>query len=875
MHQLTHNASLRVIALLTAGVFVLLLSGCGDDDKGGKSSSGGGSAVYPSVPTVLPTLVGLPVAIDTSGGTSTGAAGGNGGDITVWASAGRILLDDGRSRPAINNNFLTPTVLANNSVTYAELIAIQPSRVTVAGGTAWVDLIGEDFHLPAGATLDISDAPVAVDQVVIRTNLVGDFIRIDGNVNGVRLTLDSVGLGLLAEQATGTAVSIDGNVDLRGYASPVPYDGGALTVVAYHGAAILAGTVNTTGNSPGAAVGGQGGDVTLLSDAGDIILPDGLIQANGGGGTAGGAAGDSQFSASSTIMTRFAWSVRANGGAGTGVNQGGDGGDVAVTCDGPLDMFMATEAIGGATGTGTAGSGGAVYVSGVTSQGAVVSTSNGGSGGTGGDGGDCNFEGESVFGVAVQFTAHGGVGSSQGGTGGSLRVYADGAECVNVLATFMARGGNSDGLGGEGGDAGYSSYGETWNFTLTGDVSGGAGTGAGAEGGAGGGCFVQMFSSYGEAITASTFDFTANGGGGDDLGGAGGALAVSLSSSDRNAITLSFSGMGGASVADLGGDGGSANFGIGTGVSLVADIDINLSGGSTTSGNGGGTGGDFAVNSGGISTIALSGSVTARGGANGGLGGGGTGGTAAISSPFWTVLSLDTMAFDLRGGDSAAGRGGNGAGTSFDLGVGGQVTFTGGSILATGGAGSTTSGTTGGGNGGDVSIVTQFGHLLFGADIDVSGGNGSTQGAGSAAGEVSIACQAADLQITGDIVADGRTGVSAGLAGDITIAGDGSTRMVISSLLSANGGGSTSIAGPVGAVGGNINIGGGFEFSVRFASTAIVRANGGTPNGAAGQIDIDLVGTGIAGITEDAGSLLQTNTGNGTPVPANIDRNTN
>ncbi|MCC7510482.1 MAG: hypothetical protein IT464_14060 [Planctomycetes bacterium] len=875
MDGLAYNASLRAAALLAVGMLAILLGGCGDDDKGGKSRSGGGSSVYPSIPTVLPTLVGLPVAIDTSGGTSTGAAGGSGGDITVWASAGRIVLDDGRSRPAINNNFLTPTVLANSSVTYAELIAIQPGRVSVAGGTAWVDLIGEDFHLPAGATLDISDAPIAVDQVVIRTNLAGDFIRIDGNVNGVRLTLDSVGLGLLSEQATGNAISIDGNVDLRGYSSPVTYDGGELTLIAYHGAVILAGTVNTTGNSPGAAAGGTGGNVTLLSDAGDIILPDGMIQANGGGGTLGGAAGDSGFSASSAVMMRFAWSVRANGGAGTGANQGGDGGDVSVDCDGPLDMFMATEALGGATGTGDGGQGGDVSVRGLTSQGAVVSSSNGGAGGLGGDGGNGVFEGESVFGVAVQFTAHGGTGSVQGGSGGSLQLYADGAECVNVLATFMARGGNSAGQGGQGGDSVYESYGETLNLTLTGDVSGGTGTGTSGNGGDGGECVARMWSRFGEAITASTFNFTANGGGGANMGGGGGNLTVDLSASDRNAMTVSFSGVGGAGGADLGGTGGSADFGMGTGVSLVADLDINVSGGGTTSGNGAGTGGDFSLNSAGISTIALSGNVTARGGTNSGLGGGGTGGTASVFAAFWAVLSFDTMVFDLRGGDSASGRGGNGAGTSFDLGVGGQVTFTNGSILASGGAGSATSGTTGGGNGGGVSIVTQFGHLLMGADIDVSGGNGSTQGAGSAAGQVDIACQTADLQITGDIVADGRTGLSAGPAGDINIAGDGTTRMVITSLLSANGGGSTSVAGPVGAAGGNIDIGGGFEFSVRFASTAIVRANGGTPNGAAGLIDIDLAGTGISGITEDAGSLLQTNTGNGTPVPANIDRNTN
>ena len=107
----------------------LVVGACNHDDKG----SSGGSFTYAAPPTDRPTLTGKTVVIDTSGGEApTAADGGIGGDIDFAATQGVMMTDAGPSRPGIDNNFLTSTVLADNTVSYTELTTIDTTAVNTS-----------------------------------------------------------------------------------------------------------------------------------------------------------------------------------------------------------------------------------------------------------------------------------------------------------------------------------------------------------------------------------------------------------------------------------------------------------------------------------------------------------------------------------------------------------------------------------------------------------------------------------------------------------------------------------------------------------------------------------------------------------------------
>lgn len=865
----------RGLFLALVACLALVVGGCSQSEDKKSKRKGGSSVAYPPVPTELPALTGMPVAFDSSGGTSTGNAGGPGGAIRVRASSGRLLTDDGRTRPPINNNFLTPTALSGNVVTYSELIAINPSRANQFVSSMIIDLIGEDFYLPAGATLDLSDAPAGIGEVAIRTNLAGDFIRIDGNVNGVRLTQDSVALTLLSELATAVAISIDGNIDLRGYASPVTYNGGNFNAVAYRGGVIVTGTVRTFGNSPGAQAGGEGGAILIASDLGDIILPPGIFQANGGDGTTGGDGGQGQFVASSATEVRFAWGWRANGGSSTGSNDGANGGQIAVTNYGPLDLFFASETHGGASQSGAGGNGGSVSLNGFTSRGATALAGNGGSGDEGGDGANMAVSGDSVFGLLMEGTANGGAGESQGGRGGNLQLYCDGEIIVNVSTNLSSRGGHaSDGTGGNGGSIVLLSYGEVRNLTFVADNTGGGGSGTSGTGGDGGSNSIMLFQGFGEVTSNAVFSLTSYGGNGADVGGDAGGVSVNISGTDRNDMDVSLFAVGGIGTASGGGRGGFVSLTLNAYTYLSLELSALISGGDTVNGNLAGAGGEMVVGGGVQSRLELSGLVSARGGTSQGSGGGGMGGTADLTLSSFSSLVTTATAFDLRGGNSQQGRGGNAAGGSFTALIVGQTEFGVGLIDARGGDGSTLMGASGGGNGGVVSITSILGRMQMGSNIYVSGGAGAAAGSGGSAGEIEISAGAMEVTISGILLANGADADAPGQAGEIRVTGSSSTRLLISGILEANGGNSSASATPSGASGGIIEIGEGTEVSVRFTATARVRANGGTPTSAAGTIDIDIEGTGTSQVIEDVGSLLETLDGAGNPQP-NIDRNTN
>lgn len=878
--MLLSNTRFRLACVAGMAALGLLLGGCSGDDDDKKG--GGFGFSYPDVPTARPTFTGLMPAIDTHGGDgSTGNDGGAAGDISLRALHGRVLHNDSRPRPGVNANVLTATELGDSTVTYAELLALANTQVVTSGNSTIIDLYGQDFYLPAGATLDLSAAPGAIDTVAIRANLNGDVIRLDGNVNGVRLTLDSVNLTLLSEQTTGTAICVDGNINLSGYPSSIIYDGGDFLALAFSGATVVRGTINTSGNSPSADNGGNGGDVTLGSDEGDVVAPFGILLATGGFGVTGGNGGNVQVWASDTEKMNFDWAVRTFGGGASA--QGGSGGDIDVNYDGPLNVFCIFEAFSGSATSGGGNVGGDVSFRGLTTQGVVQGSVNGGSGGTGNNAGSVYVDGDSVFGLAVEVTANGGTGSTgSGGNGGSVEVYCDGAALINVLVNSQNRGGQGSTSGGAGSRTQIGGYGETRNVTATIDGSGGAGgTGNGGSGGEAG---LYMASSYGESITDTTITATLNGGNGVG-GGAGGNFSrfgnpCNLSGGQRHNFTLNLTGNGGNGTSAAGGNGGTFRMSLNDLVSADIDVNASFNAGSSTSGTSSGTGGNFLVSMTDQSSLSFNGgTVSLRGGANSSSTAGGLGGRAEVTGNFGGVFETNTVNWDLRGGDSNGGRGGdalNQTFAAFTVTGMSQVLLRGGAINAVGGRGSATTGSSGGGNGGRV-VISNQGYLLMNSPIDTSGGPGATGtvGTGGSAGPVAITVNASNCEVTANITANGQTANTPGAAGSISILGDSTTVFTISSTIETRGGTSTSIAGPVGAVGGNIDIGNNIEAHLHLTATAILRSVGGGPNANSGLIDIDLLGTGTAEIVEDVGSQIIAQSGSGATQSGNIDRNTN
>jgi len=877
MNLLT-NKNVRLACVAGIAALGMLLGGCSGDDDDKKG--GGFGITYPAVPTARPTFTGLTAVIDTHGGDgSTGNNGGDAGDITLRTLHGRVLHGDNRARPAINANVLTTTELTDNIVTYAELLALANTQVVTTATATVIDLYGQDFFLPAIATLDISGAPAGIETVAIRANLNGDVIRLDGNVNGVRLTLDSVDLTLLSEQTTGTAICVDGNVNLSGYPSSVIYDGGDFTVGAFSGAAVVRGTINTSGNSPSAGAGGAGGSVNIGSDEGDVVVAYGILLASGGFGVNGGTGGNVDVWASDTETMNFDWAVRTFGGGAT--SQGGPGGDIFVNYDGPLNLFCIFEAFSGAATSGGGSLGGDVTFTGLATQGVVTGSTNGGNGGSGNDAGDILVEGDSLFGLAVEVTANGGTGgTNNGGNGGDVEVYCYGAALVNVLVNSQTRGGQGATSGGSGGRTEIGGFGETNNVTATVDGTGGAG-GTGS-GGAGGEAALYMESDFGESITNSTLTATLNGGNGVTGGSGGGFLRfgsnVDLNGGQRHNFTLNITANGGNGTSAAGGNGGTFDLSLSDLVSAVIAINASFNGGSSTTGTSSATGGTFLAACQGQNSLTLNGgTVSLRGGGNSSSTAGGLGGRVQLDGQVGTVIETNSVYWDLRGGDSSSGRGGDALNQTFAAFTAlnmSQLLLRNGAINAVGGGGSTSSGTNGGGNGGRVTISTQ-GYLLMDSPIDTSGGPGGNSTGGSA-GPVGIVVNASNCEITDNITANGQTAITPGAAGNISILGNATTVFTISSTIETRGGTSTSIAGPVGAVGGNIDIGNNIEAHLHLTATAILRSQGGGPNANSGLIDIDLLGTGTGDIVEDVGSQIIALSGSGADQSlTNVDRNVN
>lgn len=483
---------------LRLGLLVLMacaLAGCGKSSSSDKSP---------------PDLLRIEATGGSADSDSLLGSGGGGGDLTVRAS-GTLQFAVGENGPAAPSLPAAPTT--GTELTNAMITAGTP----IAGNV----LVSSTLQINAG----VNPAVITTNtgDVVILGSLIGE--RSAGTAtNGITIQAPAGTIYVLgAIQTSGTAgtpdnphagnlsltaqrIVITGTVDARGEdnSAALGGDGGSVTVdttggggteVLYAGGAIL------SSGGLGAGQGGDGGNITLLAGTKLSILSG--VAADGGSANAygvaatGGHAGDLALGAVTGID--IAASVTARGGAGTGRSNGaagGDGGNLAIDSGGPCRIFGSLITSGGSVsassgGPLTGGTAGWIRIGLVTPPttldlGRGSCFTNGGFGDQAGGGAGsmdvASLDGDITVGGAV--TARGGDGVDSGGPGGSVTMTTDDDVLGNssnhalTASTLIDTRGGSGTIGGDGGPV-YLQCGADLSFTGAIATSGHAGGGHG------------------------------------------------------------------------------------------------------------------------------------------------------------------------------------------------------------------------------------------------------------------------------------------------------------------------------------------------------------------------------------------------------------
>jgi hypothetical protein len=780
-----------------------LIGACSSDSD--SSSSGGGTTAYPEVPTVLPELTGLTDVINTSGGTTTLGSGGRGGDLYLHFGDGRVVPDDGQQRPGIDANFLAP-VLPTTTITYADLSSIDPTAFAESGNQAFLELRGQDLFLPAGVTLDLSDAPASVNSLTIQAQWAGDVVRLDGDVVTTRASDPPLGLEVFVHQTQGAAMSVDGMIDTR--SGVEGGTAGFVWIQANNGSLIIGGSILTTGTDSAVSHAGAGGGVGLYAGRGDLVLRTGIVRASGGDGTmSGGAGGHFRFYGGTSGRTYFPWGLIGNGGNG-GTGNGGTGSSIDLEISGTLDLFSVMHMSSGNSDSGNGWIPGRLRLYLETLTGAVDIIKNGGSSNSG-NGGNASQGGwdiypVNVWGFLMQVESNGGSGNA-GGRGGNPSFYGFGGVIANVRIDFEARGGSGITTGGRGGTPNFGGSMDMLSLEVVGNASGGNASGATGTGGRGGDLAIYADGWQGHTIGNATVDFTANGGNGN-TGGRGGDLSANSSYGSMSLTADLIAQLnGGTGINGNGGRGGTLDAQSGD---VSATLNATLNGGATENGTGG-QGGEVELMSA-FGQGVFSGTVSARGG-HSENDTGGEGGGIEIGAPLTGVVEIVNLDLDVRGGDSDNDDGGDG---------------------------------------GEINVAAYAPILLVSGVWNASGGTSDATQGGSG-GLIVVATPQIDLDVHVDLIADGGAGISTATAGGgggqggtvrVNCARFGSSsgaRLRLFALASVNGG-SASGTGGVGGNGGVLDIysaepSGGGNGSLEIESSAVLTANGGDSAATAGD----------------------------------------
>ncbi|MBP9891976.1 MAG: hypothetical protein KBG84_08710 [Planctomycetes bacterium] len=880
----------RIWISLFGAVLALGLGGCAGGDEGGDTVVSGART-----PPGLPSL--QAVRWQTDGGSALGQAGFSGGDagnIAVTTNAGAVLRYGKQTLPTPAKNLLAT---AGTTITYADLVALLTPTIstTVATFTLPADT---GFHLPANATLDLSDAGVGVvDDVEIESV---QPIRIDGAIITTRTGGLSVSLALNFNGATELGLAVTGSINTSG--APTR-DGGDLTLFSL-ASVVLTGTVDCRGGAASAAMminGRPGGELQVFAQFGDVLLSAGAFSARGGaaeGAGSGGNGGSCIVQSQGNSPADFHFQILTAGGAAVS-GTAGQGGGVNVFWFGTGFSYIYVDASGGSTtGSGAANDAGTITLStpfsalkgaavllanggssGSTSgrQGGAIAIvaasfelariqarSNGGSGDTGGDADVVQFTiagppGAQVLDVVFDVLAEGGDGVATGGDGGGIIFFstnATSARFVNIQASTA---------GGDGAVAGPGSladnilfdFGTLRDATLVANTSGGNGAAAAdagtsilsvvtgvnisltvtANGGSGAdsGNGGNCQLSFG-SITGFTHNVTANGGTGTTVDG-GDAGIVSFNSFVGTPLlegNLTYTLQGGSATTGLAGDGGDVFFNL-NGGRFVGSANLLGNGGTTSAGTGdGGNGGSCNLFFG-----TYEGSIVAQ--FSGGNSVGGDGGNASIVFFNLNTTNSSTLRFTrfditARGGNSDTANGGNGA--FFGWNGGHDVDLTG-TLQLSGGQGSVVSGNGIGGNGGNLTVSISPARLTLNLNLTNSGGNGRGNGNGGAGGGLNFSSGEARLRGTfesggGSVLGTG-TG-DGGNAGDFFL----SVQFFVSFAGTHNAVGGSALGGDAGGNGGDLIIQCGLG---AITSTATANRSGGAANtgagGSSGQVVLD------------------------------------
>jgi hypothetical protein len=876
------------VALLGLSSLVVFLVACHrwDDQR------------FPEVDSGTPSPGLTAFAIFTGGGDSDGQAGqnaGDGGDITINATAGRVTLNDGRNVPNPVSNFLTVAVMeSGDEVTFSELVSLQAP--VLAGGVATFTLTGQGFWLLNNITLDLSDAPftgVTPATDVSGVSIVSDeAIRIDGDIFTTRVGNDAVDISFSSSHADGVVVR--GTTDARGREG---FDGGDVGFDAGAAALLALGPIWTNAGDATSVLGaGQGGDVSLNAGLGDLLLRSGSLGTYGGlGQQDGGDGGDVIVDFSDAGNASYNWGIGTQGGMGRD-GDGGDGGFIALGAGSDTNWFARFDTRGGNADTGVGGIAGDIAVSGYSHTGTIETDTSGGntSTGTGGDAGDALITGGQIDGLLLDARASGGRGDV-GGQAGTVGLDSFGiVSGSQVMAS--ARGGNGITQGGNGGQAvilASVNIVTIQDSTVYGDVTGGSASGG--LGGFGGDVLViengapvtniqntvlSGFTDGGNGETGGDAgDFaavsslglvdvsiTGNAGGGDSTLGVGGAGGDVVAISDNGAVNawIQATANGGSAEGAVGGAGGtlvivSSNIGSAGGSASGAGSFTANGGSSDTTG---GAGGILSLDAGDTGNCTLSQmQIDLHGGAGdttGGVGG-------QVNSSVVGTLHIDGGTIDLAGGSSSAGTGGDGG--LFELFTDNGSVIVEGALTANGGSGPTS-----GGDGGSVEIITDSdttgdaGDVVVDGSITVNGGS-STGGAGGLGGAVEVFASSGG--VSGSVIVDGnitaRGGTGAGGDGGLVYLTTDGFGIAVTGSINVNGAGASGDGGTV-VLGDDTD---GNPGLLTIGASAQIRANG-AGTGVAGFIELNPAGAGPnnPNLVESISALIQTNDGDGTDQSA-------
>jgi len=743
----------------------------------------------PTVEAVLvqPTTQALTLSAAGGAASSTAGAdgvGGAGGSFLVTAN-GLISLGSPAFIPGVPAIPATPNVtstpLSTPVATTSSAGSILISGNVTTTATTPVVLTSTNGDIVISGALQsgvlgsvLSDiqliAPNGTVYVTGTIRTAGDDAAMDGKAGG-KLTIDAARVVItgtidthgLADNTGASNGGKGGDVDIKASKAPIYFTSGSIV---------------TTGGSAVDMTGGDGGFVHMNSaapvNAVHVFAP---ITTNGGAGTGttptGGQAGSVVIQGAGEINLLGSLSLQGGAATGTATNAvGGAGG--SLSADGPAvcRIYGSLLVTGGAAsastagGTVTGGAGGAVLLGqapgGLNSVelGSGTYTQAGGTGGLtigtgGGAGGTVTVE--SIDGditIASSLSVAGGAGigtgSASGGPAGTIQIRTDAqaASQSNHLLSIASLSSLLDASGGAAQGSGVGGTGGTILLQSGGDLTCGArilasggtsplGTGGGTLAGAG---LLQVTTANppatGNLKVTGTIDAA---GGVVTTGGTGGngsdvtARIVSGNGSLTTSATITTTGSNGGVGA--GGNSGNILLHSGSG-------DLVLSGTLTVNGSSSPLTPQVAGNI----TLESSGVLTSSAALNA-VGGASTDPTgAAIAKNGGSILLDGQSAFSsltLLAGSSLLADGGATTGVSVTTvgGAGGTITMRSlgqnidmsGSILARGGAGS---GTTTGGPGGRVLVVSDFGAsgisgnitLESGGLIDVSGGSGSVLG---------------------------------------------------------------------------------------------------------------------------------------------------